>query len=97
MHCPFDRETKNEHWRGLHGINAPKAAPVLEFAGAYVGHQDFGGGRSSSIKMRFPGPSRSSNWPLSADHQKTTPMANAINTLNGISRIKISIFTVSRF
>lgn len=51
---------------------------------------------SSSIRIRWPGPSRSSYCPLRKDHQKKTPITNTSTSYSGISRYRMSIQALCR-
>lgn len=48
---------------------------------------------SSSIRMRCPGPSRSSNWPERVAHQNSPPITKASRIENGISKYRLSTAT----
>lgn len=50
---------------------------------------------SSSSRIRWAGPSRSSYCPLRTDHQKTRPTSATITTDSGISKKRMSMCSVS--
>ena len=82
-------------------INPADALPVTSVNTLIpdaCGHHlmSFPGDASSSSKMRWAGPSRSSYCPLRTDHQKATPTSSTIMTDRGISKNRMSIRDIGR-
>jgi len=78
----------------MHGTKLPQVSFRTQFqlaAGQRGGSRL--SGASSSSKIRWAGPSRSSYCPLRTDHQNTRPTSATITTDSGINKKRISMFT----